>query len=161
MFGAGMPVAQLLAPMMPVRDTARRMRLMWLGRCGALFLLELFAAPIAAPAASAAPLENVSEIGPSLIQCWHPPAAPDGSAVTLRFGFRRDGSLMGTPRVTYISVEGGAMLQRAFADSAVRAIEQCSPLKLPPRFAATIGGKVYVMQFAILKRHPIIRLMYA
>ncbi|MDW6026608.1 hypothetical protein SAZ10_33090 [Mesorhizobium sp. BAC0120] len=137
------------------------MRLIGFGRCGALLLLELFAALIAASGASAAALENVSEIGPSLIQCWHPPAAPDGSAVTLRFGFRRDGSLMGAPRVTYISVKGGAALERTFADSAVRAIEQCSPLQLSPRFAATIGGKVYVMQFSILKRQPVIRLMYA
>jgi hypothetical protein len=137
------------------------MRLTGAGRCATLLLLELFAALIADPVASAAPLENVSEIGPALIQCWHPPAAPDGSAVTLRFGFRRDGSLMGAPRVTYIGVEGGAMLQRAFADSAIRAIEQCSPIELSPRFAATIGGKVYVMQFAVLKRQPIIRLMYA
>jgi hypothetical protein len=78
------------------------MRLVGLGRCGPLFLLELLAALVAAPVASAAPLENVGEIGPSLIQCWQPPAVPDGSAITLRFGFRRDGSLMGAPRVTYM-----------------------------------------------------------
>ena len=116
---------------------------------------------VALPAASAAPLENVSEIGPALLRCWHPPAAPDGSAVTLRFSFRRDGSLMGVPLVTYVGVEGEVTTKREFADSAVRAIEACSPLELSPRFAATIGGKVYVMQFAVRKKQPTVRQMYA
>jgi hypothetical protein len=120
----------------------------------------LLAVLVASPA-PAAPLENVSEIGPALIECWRPPAAPEGSAVTLRFSFRRDGSLIGAPRVTYVGVAGSEKLQRAFADSAVRAIEACSPLELSPRFAATIGGKVYVMQFAVRKSGPVIRQMYA
>jgi hypothetical protein len=113
------------------------------------------------PPASAAPLENVSELGPALLRCWRPPDAPDGSAVTLRFSFRRDGSLMGPPLVTYIGVDGAPKLKREFADSAVHAIEQCSPLELTPRFAATIGGKVYVMQFAIRQNQPSVREMYA
>ena len=111
--------------------------------------------------ASAAPLETVSDIGPALLRCWHPPDAPEGSAVTLRFSFRRDGSLMGAPLVTYVGVEGAPKLKREFADSAVRAIQQCSPLELTPRFAATIGGKVYVMQFAIRQKQPTVREMYA
>jgi hypothetical protein len=120
----------------------------------------LLALLVASPA-PAAPVENVSEIGPALLECWRPPTVPEGSAVTLRFSFRRDGSLIGAPRITYVGVAGGEELQRAFADSAVRAIEECSPLDLTPRFAATIGGKVYVMQFAVRNGGPAIRQMYA
>jgi hypothetical protein len=127
----------------------------------ALRALVASLAMVVALPAQAAPLENVSEIGPALLECWHPPTAPEGSAVTLRFGFRRDGSLIGAPRITYVGVAGDQKLQRAFADSAVRAIKECSPLVLSPRFAATIGGKVYVMQFALRKGGPAIRQMYA
>jgi hypothetical protein len=113
------------------------------------------------PPASGAPLKTVSDIGPALLRCWRPPDAPEGSAVTLRFSFRRDGSLMGPPLVTYVGVDGAPKLKRDFADSAVRAIKDCSPLELAPRFAATIGGKVYVMQFAIRQKQPTVREMYA
>jgi hypothetical protein len=148
--------------MMPARSAERRKWPTALERLGALpALLGLLAIFLGPPAATAAPLENVSEIGPALLRCWRPPAAPDGSAVTLRFSFRRDGSLIGAPRVTYVGVDGGAKARREFADSAVHAIEECSPLELSPRFAATIGGKVYVMQFAVRKKQPVIREMRA
>ena len=149
--------------MMRTRDIERRKRPKAGDRRGVLtVLLGLLAMLLVAPpAASAAPLENVSEIGPALLSCWHPPAVPDGSAVTLRFSFRRDGSLMGVPLVTYVGVDGEAKAKREFADSAVRAVEACSPLELSPRFAATVGGKVYVMQFAVRKKQPTVRQMYA
>lgn len=132
-----------------------------LKRLGKLPVLAgLLAALLASPGANGAPLENVSEIGPALLKCWRPPAAPDGSAVTVRFSFRRDGSLIST-RVTYIGVVGEADLKRDFANSAVRAIGKCSPLDLSPRFAATIGGKVYLMQFAIHRKQPTVRRMHA
>lgn len=117
--------------------------------------------PLVPAPATAAPLETVSDIGPALLRCWRPPAAPEGSAVTLRFSFRRDGSLMGVPLVTYVGVNGSQKLKREFADSAVRAIEQCSPLELAPPLAATIGGQVYVMQFAVKSKQPVVRQMYA
>src|SRR5262245_41894895 len=123
-------------------------------------LMGLLAALLVPPAANGAPLENVSEIGPALLKCWRPPAVPDGSAVTVRFSFRRDGSLIST-RVTYIGVAGEADLKRDFANSAVRAIGACSPLNLSPAFAATIGGKVYLMQFAIRRKQPTVRQMHA
>src|SRR5207342_3108260 len=115
---------------MAARGIQRFMQLAAFTRFAAL---SLVAAPLGPALVTAAPLENVSDIGPALLRCWHPPAAPDGSAVTLRFSFRRDGSLMGAPRVTYVGVDGGAKAEREFADSAVRAIEQCAPLELSPK----------------------------
>lgn len=120
----------------------------------------LLAGLLSVQSAIAAPVEKVNQIGPALLKCWRPPAVPEHSAVTLRFSFRRDGSLI-SARVTYVGVTGDAALKRQFAESAIRAIHECSPLELSPRFAATIGGRVYVMQFAVTKREPTVRQMYA
>jgi hypothetical protein len=148
--------------MMAARQRHRHRRQTVFARPGVLsVLVALLATALAPPPSAAAPLETVSDIGPALLRCWRPPAAPDGSAVTLRFSFRRDGSLMGVPLVTYVGVNGAPDLQRDFADSAVHAIQECSPLELAPRFAATIGGKVYVMQFAVKSKRPTVREMYA
>ena len=114
-----------------------------------------------APTASAAPLRHTDELGPALLECWHPPAGAEGSSVTLRFSFRRDGSVFGQPRVTHVDVAGDEEARRAFVPSAIRAIEQCAPLELSPEMAASIGGKVFVMQFALEKRQPVIREMHA
>jgi hypothetical protein len=143
-------------PISEGREGGRARRLI----AGVFALGLLLPLSAAAPAANAAPLENVSGIGPALLKCWHPPSAPDGSAVTLRFSFRRDGSLI-SAKVTYVGLDGGAELRRKFANSAIKAIGACTPLELAPRFAATIGGKVYVMQFSITRKQPKVRQMYA
>jgi hypothetical protein len=154
-------VTGIVCATMSGRRAERRKRRTALAQFGALSVLAALLAEPLAPPAMAAPLENVDDIGPALLQCWRPPAVPDGSAVTLRFSFRRDGSLMGAPRVTFVGLDGTPKAQREFADSAVRAVEDCTPLDLSPQFAATIGGQVYVMQFAIRMQQPTIRQMYA
>jgi len=70
--------------------------------------------------------------------CWNPPiggADVRRMTVVLRADFDRDGMVIGRPSV--VSQTGGtagnAAYARAFADTAVRAVLRCSPLKLPPK----------------------------
>jgi colicin import membrane protein len=65
-----------------------------------------------------------------LSQCWSPPATADADKlkVKVRFALKADGSLETTPAVMNSSADP---MFRAAAESAVRAVRRCSPLKLP------------------------------
>ncbi len=70
--------------------------------------------------------------------CWNPPiggADVKKMTVVLRADFDRDGSVIGRPTVVGQTgaTAGNSAYARAFADTAVRAVLRCSPLKLPPK----------------------------
>ncbi len=70
--------------------------------------------------------------------CWNPPiggADVRKMTVVLRAEFAKDGSVVGRPAVVGQTgaTAGNAAYARAFADTAVRAVLRCSPLKLPPK----------------------------
>ena len=71
-----------------------------------------------------------------------------GSLVTLSFSFKRDGTLIGPPQPTDISVAGDEEAKKRFVDAAIAAVESCVPLEFAPALAAGIGGQVFTMQFA-------------
>ena len=99
-------------------------------------------------AASADPLKNTDDVAATLQACWKPPSGSEDSFVTMKFSFRRDGSLFGRPLPAIIGVVGDEKARQQFIDAAIRAIEQCTPLDFAPAFAEGVGGRVFMMRFA-------------
>ncbi|PWK70718.1 hypothetical protein [Aminobacter sp. AP02] len=98
--------------------------------------------------ALAEPLNTMDEVGAALLNCWSAPPGSQGSSVTLAFSFKRDGTLMGKPRPTAISVNGDEKMRKAFVDAAVAAAQRCTPLSFSPTIASGIAGNVFTLQFA-------------
>jgi hypothetical protein len=96
---------------------------------------------------AAAPLNTVDEVGAAIRACWSAPTGSKDSFVTLSFSFKRDGTLIGPPRVSGISVAGDADARKQFVDAAIAAVTQCVPLEFAPGLAAGMGGRVLTMQF--------------
>ncbi|WP_182548883.1 hypothetical protein [Phyllobacterium myrsinacearum] len=97
----------------------------------------------------AGPLNSMDDVGKALQACWTAPSGSQKSTVTLRFSFKRDGSLIGPPRTTAIDFEGNdAAARKSFVDAAISAVKDCTPLSLSPELAQGIGGQVFTMQFA-------------
>jgi colicin import membrane protein len=72
-----------------------------------------------------------SAVREQISPCWNPPigaAGADEMRVTVRFQLNADGTLSGGPAVVDW---GSAAGFQAAADSAMRAVRRCSPLKLP------------------------------
>ena len=116
-----------------------------LARMLSIFGIGLF---VAASPLMAAPLNNTDEVGAAILACWNPPEDSKGSFVTLSFSFKRDGTLIGPPRPTGISVAGDAQARQQFVDAAIAAVERCLPLEFSPAFAEGVGGQVFTMRFA-------------
>ena len=105
---------------------------------------SLFIATVQQGRSFAGPVNDLHGIAPAIAACWHPPH--EGDAVTLRLSFRRDGSVIGRPRITYSQAsggDGGADL----ANSIFTALADCTPLPLTPQLGAAIAGRVFLIRF--------------
>lgn len=104
----------------------------------------------------AEPLNTMDDVGRAIDSCWEAPSGVKGT-VTLSFSFKRDGSLIGKPRPTNISVEGDDKARQQFIQSAMNALDTCMPLTFSPGLAEGIAGQVFTMPFTAPKgsgAHP-------
>jgi hypothetical protein len=107
---------------------------------------------IATSFSTAAPLDSMDQVGQALLACWNPPANSKGSYVTLSFSLKRDGTLIGPPRPTDINVAGDEQAKKHFVDTAIAALQTCTPLQFSPSIAQGIGGQVFTIQFGSPKK---------
>jgi outer membrane biosynthesis protein TonB len=80
----------------------------------------------------AAQLANM--VAQQIIPCWNVPAGARDARdmrVGIRITLNPDGSLRGIPSMQDQSRMGSDGVFRAFGESAIRALQQCSPLRLP------------------------------
>jgi TonB family protein len=120
--------------------------------CGSWLAAALLAASGSGFAQGAAKLERLSEVGPHFRGCFQvAPAALAGSRgeVTVRFTMRRDGSLAGTPRITFINAPAGSAKRAALEQAALAAIERCAPAPLSEGLGQALAGRPFTMRFVI------------
>lgn len=92
-------------------------------------------------------ISNLQGIGPAIRACWKPPAGSEGMAATVRFSFRRDGTLMGVPRITHTQQSGDSWTSRAFMESIAAAFIDCTPLPFSPSMGQAVAGRIFTMRF--------------
>lgn len=95
-------------------------------------------------------VDRLTDIAPALRRCWNPPPLPGeltGAMVSLRFSLRRDGTLFGQPRVTWETRRGDGAFQKRFSDSAIAAVQSCTPMRLSKSLGASIAGRPFTIRF--------------
>ncbi|MCJ2142925.1 hypothetical protein [Methylobacterium sp. E-066] len=109
------------------------------------------AVPLAHQPARAA--DTLAELYPVLAACWQPPAGlgrpaagSDDVEITARLSLRRDGSLLGPPRITYAA--GYAQNQRrTLVRATLDALAGCTPAKITPGLGRAIAGRPVALRF--------------
>ncbi len=124
-------------------------------RCRAACAMGFLAACAAlsgsrASAASVRLIDRPGGVAAALAACWHPPH--EGDEITTRLSFRRDGSVFGKPRITYMKAAGGADGEAALATSLIRAVASCAPLRFTPALGEAIAGRVLLIRFVAPRR---------
>ena len=120
-----------------------------------LRLLALAAAVMAAgsPPAVAQTIDDLGSVAPVLDLCVT--RALRGQAFTLRrdatvrLSFRRDGSIIGRPAVSYSLPRRGEPEQERFIGAIVSAIEGCTPLPFSNGLGEAIAGKLFVFRYTL------------
>jgi hypothetical protein len=90
------------------------------------------------------PVDLPAEVGPSIAACWRAPR--QGDQVTVQLSFRRDGSIFGEPRVSYMKPMN-RLSAKPPTESIFKAIDACPPFQFTPRLAANMAEQVFVIRF--------------
>jgi hypothetical protein len=101
---------------------------------------------LAAGGADGRTINTLREIGPALGRCWSPPADLGQGEITVLLSLKRDGSINGRPRITF--VRGPDEPTRVdIARSLSSALSACGPLPVSPGLGAAIAGRVFTIRF--------------
>ena len=100
-----------------------------------------------------APANTLRELFAELDRCLAGGArAAAGSELTVVFSLRRDGSLLGKPRISFAHLAGSPAEQRDFAQAIAAALGRCLPARITDRLGGAIAGRPIAMRFVIRPR---------
>jgi hypothetical protein len=101
---------------------------------------------LAGPAAPKGPLNSLADIRQALRSCWQwPPISEAHSAMelTVRMSFKRNGEIIGTPRITYQTQDVSDHERSVYYGALLAALRRCSPLPLSESLGAAIAGRPF------------------
>jgi hypothetical protein len=110
-------------------------------------IIAVLALLAASPAAAqSAPANTLPDLWRGLNLCMGAPGDSAGSELTIVFSVRRDGSLIGTPRITHSHLMGDADAQKNFVAIAIGALEKCLPVKITDQLGGAIAGRLLAIR---------------
>ncbi len=95
-------------------------------------------------------IEGIRDIFPAIGACWAPPsglAKLEKIEITLSFSLKRDGALIGAPRVTFATIGAETRARQLLTDATFEAIRRCTPLKLSKAFGEAVAGRPIAIRF--------------
>jgi hypothetical protein len=91
--------------------------------------------------AVSAPANTLPELRRSLSLCIRAPTEAAGSELTIVFALKRDGSLLGQPKITHSLLLGDSSAQAAFVADAIGALAKCLPASITDALGGAIAGR--------------------
>jgi hypothetical protein len=92
-------------------------------------------------------LSLLRQVGPSIYRCWRPPAGSAGQELTVVMSFKRNGEVLGRPRISHSLLTGSTQHQKEFVTSVLDAIAACTPLHLSQSLGSAMAGRPFAMRF--------------
>jgi hypothetical protein len=108
---------------------------------------------VAAPDDNVAPerrLNTIRDMFSALRGCWVPPAmeaARTGTQISIRFSFKRNGDLVGKPRVTFVTPGTPDDVRETYLDAVTTALKRCTPLSLSAGLGGALAGRPIAIRF--------------
>ena len=101
--------------------------------------------------AKSTPANTLRELYTALGECVKVPGGLPGSEITVVFSLKRDGSLLGRPRISHAKLLGDSSAQRAFVGNVLAAFDKCLPLSITEGLGGAVAGRP--MSFRVVS-HP-------
>ncbi|WP_052026849.1 hypothetical protein [Rhodovulum sp. PH10] len=118
-------------------------------------LLLLVALPLLPPGGPAmaepvrAPLDTLADLQRALRACWVPPppeAARPGMQITVRTSFKRDGTILGKPRITFEAPGATDDDRLAYRIAVAAMLTRCTPLPFTDALGAAVAGRPFSLR---------------
>jgi hypothetical protein len=94
-------------------------------------------------------LNTLVELGKALRACWLPPPIEQsrpGMQITVMMSFRRNGELLGQPRITFESADASDDERLAYRISVADMLKRCSPLPFTEGLGNAVAGRPFTMR---------------
>ena len=112
-----------------------------------LLIIVALALLAAAPAqAQSVAANSLPDLWRGLSRCIGAPGDNAGSELTIVFALKRDGTLLGMPRITHSHLMGDAEAQKNFVALAIGALEKCLPVKITDDLGGAIAGRLFAIR---------------
>lgn len=95
-------------------------------------------------------LDNIGDLFAALRSCWSPPpedAAREGMQMSIRFSFKRDGEMIGTPRVTFATAGVPADTRATYLKAINTSLDACLPLKFTNGLGGALAGRPIAIRY--------------
>src|SRR3954454_19407375 len=124
--------------------------------------LAMAATLLATPGISAAQpqpdrVDNIKEAFARFRTCWKPPppqrANPD-VAITAIVTFRRDGTVLGHPKITYESENATDNDRLEYRIAVMEALQRCTPMPFTESMGGAVAGRPFAIRFQVRKPPP-------
>jgi hypothetical protein len=123
---------------------------------GASLLATGFAS-IGAGSAEEPRIDNIKEMFARLRTCWKPPTLPPGDPgmqITVLFSFKRNGEILGKPRITFESANASDADRIAYRTALMETLQRCAPMPFTDSMGGAIAGRLITFRFDDRRNHP-------
>ena len=113
-------------------------------------VLVLAALGTNAVAQSPPALNTLKDLGAALRACWTPPPlvqSRPGMQITVQLAFKRNGELLGNPRITFETVGASDDERLAYRTAVAAALKRCTPLPFSAALGNAVAGRPFTMRF--------------
>jgi hypothetical protein len=95
-------------------------------------------------------VETIRDLFDLLRTCWAAPSlneARPGMQMTVRFSFKRDGELIGTPRMTFVTPDASSKERDTYRRAIDAALDRCTPIPFSNGMGGAIAGRPIAVRF--------------
>ena len=104
-----------------------------------------------------AEVNTIRDVFARLRTCWQPPPASSANPdidITVIVSFRRDGQILGHPKITYESEQATDQDRVIYRIAVMEALQRCTPMPFTESMAGAIAGRPFAVQFRNRKLPP-------
>jgi hypothetical protein len=114
--------------------------------------VALVSAALATSAAAQQPLtlNTLKDLGAALRACWTPPPLAQsraGMQITVQLSFKRNGELLGNPRITFETAGATDDERLAYRIAVAETLKRCTPLPFTAALGNAVAGRPFTMRF--------------
>jgi hypothetical protein len=97
-----------------------------------------------------APLNTIAAVFAALEACWEPPGlqqARAGMQITVLVSFKRNGEILGQPRITYETPQASDDERASYRVAMAQALRRCTPLPFTEALGNALAGRPMTLRF--------------
>src|SRR5271154_1562303 len=102
-------------------------------------------------------VDNIKQVMEKLGTCWRPPppsqANPD-IEITVIVSFKRDGTILGHPKITYESEQATDNDRLKYRIAVMETLQRCTPMPFTEAMAGAVAGRPFAIRFQNRKPPP-------